>query len=721
MDLFLNPALLAGAGLAVAPIVLHLIMRQRPQHLQFPALRFIQKRHDVNRRQLRLRHLLLLLLRAAAVALLALALARPTIKASGFFADREGPVAAAMIFDTLPHMDYKHDNQTRIEVAQHTALQMLARLPEESQIGVLDWQVGAPVFQVDRGAARQRIQRLATSGVGQSLPQSIESALELLKTSEHPKEIYIFSDLAASSWKTQAGHDLADRIEQLHASVYLFDVGVEQPQDFGLGELRLSGQVLPKNTPLRIATDVSSVGMTGEKVVESYLVNPQGKPEKRGQESVVLGADGSTPVEIVLGALDEGNHQGYLRILGEDGLAADNVRYFTAQVRSAWRVLVIAPKPAPDLAFYFTEALAPIAFRRNRQARFDCQVIDYDRLGSQKLESFAAVFLLDPPPLPETAWQQLGTYAEAGGGVGIFLGERAQPVKQFNSAAAGELVPGPLGQQARHPDGDIYLAGAESHHPVFKKFEPLRDSVPWEAFPVYRYWQFAKLATGTQIVAAYSDGRPALVERSLGKGRIITMTTPISEPLNGSAGDRWNLLPTGFEPWPFVMLANELALYLAGSADSQLNYLAGQTAIVRLPDKPRFATYQVVTPKDELKQPPEALQNSVIVTATEMPGNYQVKAGGQQGVDLGFSINLPVEATQLSRIGEPELDAVFGSLHVRPARSDEQIEREVQTGRTGHELFPLLILGLVAILALEHLLANRFYRETRKADARVPA
>ncbi|HEY5311447.1 MAG TPA: hypothetical protein VIK18_02970, partial [Pirellulales bacterium] len=358
---------------------------------------------------------------------------------------------------------------------------------------------------------------------------------------------------------------------------------------------------------------------------------------------------------------------------------------------------------------------APIAFRRNHQARFDCQVIGYDRISSQKLEAFAAVFLLDPPPLADAAWEQLSTYAEGGGGVGIFLGEHAQPVKQFNSSAADELLAGPLGQQARHPDGDVYLAAAESHHPLLKKFEPLRDSVPWEAFPVYRYWQFSRLAAGAQIVAAYSDGRPALVERSLGKGRVLTMTTPISEPLGGVSGDRWNLLPTGFEPWPFVMLANELSLYLAGSAESQLNYLAGQTASVRLADNQHFPTYQVITPKDEFRQPPEALQNAVVVTTTEMPGNYQVKAGGNEGVNLGFSINLPLEATQLTRIGEPQLDAVFGSLHVRPARSDEQIEREVQTGRTGHELFPLLILGLVAILALEHLLANRFYRETRAA------
>lgn len=712
MDLFLNPALLAGAGLAVAPILLHLIMRQRPRHLEFPALRFIQKRHDVNRRRLRLRHWLLLLLRIAAIVLLAVALARPRIESSGFLADREGPVAAAMIFDTRPHMDYKHDNQTRLQVAQDTAMEMLVHLPEESQVAVLDGSGNPPVFQVDRWSARQRIERLTTSGVGQSLPETIEAAVRLLKTSTHSKEIYVFSDLAAGSWNASIAQNLEPEVKQLHASVYLFDVGVEQPQDYALGELRLSGQMLPGNTPLRISTEVFASGSGGEKTVEAWVLNRQGIPEKRSQESLAVPAAGSKPVEMVLGAMDVGSHQGYLRILGEDGLAADNMRYFTTQVSSAWRVLVVAPKPAADQAFYFTEALAPVAFRRNRQARFDCQVVNYERIAQQKLETYAAVFLLDPPPLPETAWEQIGTYVEAGGGLGIFLGDRAQPIKDFNSTTALELLPGPLSLEARKPDGDLYLAVAESHHPALRKFEPMRDSVPWEAFPVYRYWRLTSLTKGAQIVAAYSDGRPAIIERSFGKGRVITMTTPISEPLNARAGDRWNLLPTGLEPWPFVMLSNELALYLAGSAESQLNYLVGQTATVRLGDEQRYPTYQIVTPKDEFRQSPEAHQNAVLVTATDTAGNYQVKAGGQEGVDLGFSVNLPIQATQMKRIGDEALDKIFGDLHVRPARTHEQIEHEVQTGRTGHELFPLVILVVAFALALEQLLANRFYRTT---------
>src|SRR5688572_10092160 len=79
---FLNFSLLAGGLLMAVPILLHLVMRQRPKQLIFPALRFIQQRREANRRQLQLRHWILLALRCGAVLLAALALARPSV-ASG--------------------------------------------------------------------------------------------------------------------------------------------------------------------------------------------------------------------------------------------------------------------------------------------------------------------------------------------------------------------------------------------------------------------------------------------------------------------------------------------------------------------------------------------------------------------------------------------------------------------------------------------------------------
>ena len=52
---FVNASLLAGGALVALPIVLHLVMRQQPRQIEFPALRFLHQRREANRRRLRSR------------------------------------------------------------------------------------------------------------------------------------------------------------------------------------------------------------------------------------------------------------------------------------------------------------------------------------------------------------------------------------------------------------------------------------------------------------------------------------------------------------------------------------------------------------------------------------------------------------------------------------------------------------------------------------------
>jgi hypothetical protein len=49
---FVNLSLLLGGALIAIPVVLHLIMRQKPKQLVFPAVRFIQQRRIANQRRL---------------------------------------------------------------------------------------------------------------------------------------------------------------------------------------------------------------------------------------------------------------------------------------------------------------------------------------------------------------------------------------------------------------------------------------------------------------------------------------------------------------------------------------------------------------------------------------------------------------------------------------------------------------------------------------------
>src|SRR3954453_22072252 len=90
---FVNLSLLVGGTLIAVPIVLHLMMRQKPKVFVFPAVRFIQQRRLANQRRLQLRHWLLLALRCAAIGLLALALARPAVTSASL----SSWIAAALV------------------------------------------------------------------------------------------------------------------------------------------------------------------------------------------------------------------------------------------------------------------------------------------------------------------------------------------------------------------------------------------------------------------------------------------------------------------------------------------------------------------------------------------------------------------------------------------------------------------------------------------------
>ena len=52
MDIsLLNAGLAAGAALAAVPLILHLLMRQTPKHVIFPALRLIRERQKQSKKR----------------------------------------------------------------------------------------------------------------------------------------------------------------------------------------------------------------------------------------------------------------------------------------------------------------------------------------------------------------------------------------------------------------------------------------------------------------------------------------------------------------------------------------------------------------------------------------------------------------------------------------------------------------------------------------------
>ncbi|MCA9268562.1 MAG: hypothetical protein KDA41_08835, partial [Planctomycetales bacterium] len=318
-------------------------------------------------------------------------------------------------------------------------------------------------------------------------------------------------------------------------------------------------------------------------VVNGEQVLPEVDPTKRRRQTVSVTADGSAAVQFSVAGLDIGTHHGRVRLDRQDALPIDDVRYFTFAVREPWNVLIAAGPGAR--AELLSEALAPYEFRVTDQARFRTTTKPAGQIASQELAAYSIVAVVDPPPLPASAWQQLAAYAQRGGAVAIFLGNNADK-NSFNDAPAQELLPGRLDLQWISPQrpesfngrADLYLAPRAMEHPMLAAFREISANVPWYDFPVFRHWSFEgnRLAEGSTVAVRFSNGKPAIVERRLGEGRVLVMTTPISDAARPAGREPWNWLSTGLEPWPYVMLVNEMMLHLAGSGEVQLNYYSGQ-------------------------------------------------------------------------------------------------------------------------------------------------
>jgi hypothetical protein len=473
-------------------------------------------------------------------------------------------------------------------------------------------------------------------------------------------------------------------------------------------------------------------------LVELYLNNDQGEPIKRGQQWYDWnGQDkmAANKIAFELAELPLGTHQGSVRLATADPLLIDNIRYFTALVHAPARILLAGETDRDTL--FVRAALCPSVLgnsatgedtsrtngpmrpNSDKQAatpspvltdtRFHCKTVRFANLAQTELEPYAAVGLLDPPALPAEAWQNLADFAETGGGVGIFLGHRARP-QAFNEGAAGasSLLPGKLRRRSR----DVtYFHPQRFNQPALAELADYAADIPWSIYPVLQFWEFGELAAETQVIARFANNQPALLGRLASAGRVLTMATPFSDPREPVGRETWNLLPTGPEPWPFVMLTGGLFSYLAQESTDHTMFQAGEAIRIPLASRQQVSSFVLQQPDGQaLRQTLPPGQDAIGISTAEALGNYRLAAGGKsRTLDRGFSINAAASSSLLARVDPTQVTAVLPPERVHLARTLDDIQQDVDIGRTGRELFPWIILLVVLVWGAEHLLANRFY------------
>ena len=634
------------------------------------------------------------------------------------------PVSAVFLFDTSLSMSYRFENLTRLEAAEKIAVEHLGRLPTGSRLAIADTSSDLPlVFQAEQSAAVERIQKLSPRAVSLPLADRIRAALGLQeedirrtvagqetvpedrRKDRYLREIYLFTDLTVSGWRSGDQQRLKADLERLPTvQLYVIDVGIEKPTNAQIIGPRLSAQSIAKGTDLTIEASVDVVGFEKDKdtdlTLELHVQNESGTLVKREQRTLHPAPGRPAAASFVLSGLTRPLTNGQLRLASSDPFAADDVRYFTVGVTPQIEVLVVGARHSETN--YLEQALAPNLLVQAGKSRFKVTYVPASRLGVD-FKGYDIVCLVNVDSPSQAVWSALADFVRAGGGLFVVAGNERLSTVSYNSALAQAVLPAGLTGNVALPH-PVTLDLRDLNHPIFSKFQRYGLGDLATAKIMHRWGCEVPKGAG-RTLATYTDANssPALVERAIGSGRVILFT---------SALDRhgWNDLPLA--GWPFVVLLDQIGQELSRQAETQYNYIAGDEVTLPLPADSQLAKYLVRRPGGE-QLPGEVATGAkaIVLRNIDQIGAYEVVSDRDEKVPFssGFSANASPSESDFTRIGGEELDKIVGKGRYSVARSIEGLTRNVTVGRVGQEVFSL-ILGLVlAFFCAEQFVANRFY------------
>lgn len=734
---FIHGYLLTGLVLVGAPILLHLIMRQKPRHLQFPAFRFLRQRQLINRRKLRLQHLLLLLLRMAVIAALCLALARPRVAAervASLFND-ERPVAAVLIFDTSASMEYSAAGRTRLEEAKQRALELLDEMDSSSQIALLDSGEDAGeggAEWMSPALAQTRIDGLRIRPANAALNRQMDRAVRLLeKVGESedppPRFLYLFSDRTRASWDSRAG----PRTVPEGVRALFVDVGTEKPKDLAIEKVEVVPPIVAPGEHIQIHVTVRATGTDFDTELLYQLDNDADSAHPPRPQAIQLAAsqgrvfvfEREAPPHLQ-GEPAEATYQVTVKHQTADALPFNNTCFATFLTRERRKVLtLVADKPPAE---------GPVPWKAWQTALkvgelFECDIrpeAEADKLDDKTLRGYAVVCVFQIAP-SEGAWQKLERYVRGGGGLVLVPGgeEMRRHVSEYNEEGTkAGLLPGTLEKiETNPPDRPrIRWSNFQAQHPIPAFFDKaIRTADPdfgkEQSWPgVNAFWSVKPDKKDTIVVATYADleRHPALLDRAVGRGHVIQFTTPL-DTRELERNRRWHNyweLDTSFG----LVLEDQVCRYLAGdSTKLELNYFCGQTPRVPLPSSLAAPPYTLDGPGLAIAETNiKANEGDTQLSLPQaiVPGNYAVR-DAKKRIVAGCSLNVRPQESELERVPAEEIEAVLGKETLLQVGRTISL-KDAMTGIRPPpvELLPWLMMAVLVVLMVESLLANRFYR-----------
>jgi hypothetical protein len=676
---FFHPTLVAGGALLLAiPVIIHLINRLRFRRVKFAAMEFLLASQQRNRRRILLEQLLLLLLRMGIVAALVLLVARLILDPGQLSIFRGAKAHHVVLLDDSASMRDRWGETSAYAEALAVIRELLsqgAQRPDTQAFSLLLLSRPEQPYVSQRDVNEALVLEMATKldpATFRSTHQALDLVAGLRAARQYLSEekgavqqLHVVSDFRERDWKDQkAIGAVIEELKSAGVAVNLVKTVPDAHANLAVTELSAAVQVAAAGVPLRLKLGVSNFGTQPATEVRVSLTD----------DGVKL------PMSVIIDRIESqttAHHEVDVRLttpkqhrlaasLDADALSEDNTRYLAVDVTPNVPVLIVDGDPEGEAGSYVADALAADPLSTGIAPTIDAA----DALRRRNLDEYRCVFLLNVPELPADAVDALEKYVRAGGGLAWFVGPAIKP-SHYNEVLYREgqgPFPLPLAATSAELPADASTTEADlspSEHLLFAVL--LGDDNPFLAsvhiqrsVPPAEGWivDDQRRADGVITLAKLRNGRPFLLERAYGAGRIVACLSTADPQWND-----WARNPS------FVVFQLDLLKHLARRDRSLPVRQVGEPIQLALDPAQYTETVEIISPA------PEGERTTRLQAAPEEVGGQRSEVGGQRAADDSPTSDLRPPTSPSVRLTatyrDTDLPGIYGVQLINQAQQSE--------------------------------------------------
>jgi hypothetical protein len=548
-----------------------------------------------------------------------------------------------------------------------------------------------PMATPDRIVAAINAAKLSAEGTRYS--SALKLASQIIASSTLPRrEVVVISDFQKIGW---VNHN--EIVFPQGTTVTPVDLGGATSSDVAVSQVTTDRDSTAERDRVTVAARLINTGSAAKSIAATLAIGGRDVQTQR----VALPASGVQQVAFAPIAVPSGATKGVVRIT-PDSLAQDDVLNFTIAPDEAVPVLIVEPSsPRENQSLFLSRALA-IGDRPS--FRIDQKRVD--ALTPRDFDGRALIVLDEVAPPTGPVGARLRALIDGGGGLIVVPGGSRTETWPAEWRA---LLP-TIGQVVdRTDDAGGTLSSVDYAHPIFEIFNAPRSG----DFSTARFYRYRALTpqTGTTVLARFDDGSPALVERLVGRGKVLTWASTLDS--------YWTNLPLQPVFLPFV---HQLGKHAGRYADPRPWYTAGDVLDLSrhgeltapfLAGRGGDSTTELV-----LEAPSGARERVTATGANHMitlreQGFYELR-GRDTPVGGGRPIAVNVDPTEsdLSHLDPQDVVVAVTSVNGQHQPGSEINTATPQDQEQRQKVWWYLLLGALLLMGVETMLSNRLSKAT---------